>query len=271
MARLVNIPVLNDFVYTLLFNASYEQKRGLKGKYLKAAMDGRSAKIFASTSTREEKEFICAHFGVEFFYVMAKRSVTFAGLRDILEKFEVNKKVSAIRDISELGICVTSDKEFLRLLGLMSQSIHHHSFFLNMEFQRQGYHIQKWSKNNLNKGDLLTREVDESAKILVKTALNACLVMTDTPGMTGITEGEMKIMLYLYVFSNTYVEADKIYAHFVGRMTKQLYRTSIKRLIKSQYIQQHGQMKKKEYTITGQGISKVYDFVKSIFSANAIF
>jgi hypothetical protein len=137
-----------------------------------------------------------------------------------------------------------------------------------MEFQRQGYHIQKWNKNNLNKVDLLTREVDECAQNIAKSYLNACLVMDSTPGMTGITIGEMKLLLYLYTLSHTYVGDEKILTYFAGRMTKQLYRSSIKGLVKSQYVQQHGQAGRKEFTITGQGIAQVNGFFKSVFNAS---
>lgn len=268
MAKLVNIPILNDFIYTLLFNASFEEKRGLKGKYLRAAMNGKAAKHFATNSTREEKEFIMAHFGVEFFYVVAKKSTTLAGLREILEKFEVNKKVSAVRDIAELGVCVTSDKEFLRLLGLMSQSTHHHSFFMNTELLRQGYHIQKWAKNNLNKKDLETREADELTKKVVKLCLNALLVLDSIEGMKGMTRGEMMILLYLYTVSHTYMDDKDILDIFIGSMTKIYYRRSIKCLVQSLCIQQYGTYHDKSYTITAQGIGRVNEYLRAVLNSN---
>jgi hypothetical protein len=269
MAKIVNIPILNDFIYTLLFNASYEKKRGLKGKYLRAAMNGTAAKAFSTNSTREEKEYIMSHFGVEFFYVVAKRNVTLLKLREILEKFEVDKKASALRDVSELGVCVTSDKEFLRLLGLMAQSIHHHSYFLNNEFQRQGYHIQKWKRHNLNAADLATRATDETAATIARLCVNTCLAMSFTPGLTGITENEMNILLYLYSTAHTYIGDEDLYSRFVGSMNKTKYRYSIKGLTKALLVQQHG-TSKREFTITGQGIKQATEFINRVFSLSNV-
>lgn len=266
MPKILNNPILNDFVYTLLFNASIDEKRGLKGKYLRAAMNGAAAKRFATNSTREEKEYIMSHFGVEFFYVIAKRGVTLPMMKQILTKYETDKKVQAMKDIAETGLFVTSDKEFLRLLGLMSQSIHHPSFFLNMEFIRQGYHIQKWKKHNLNGLDMETREADESAKIVAKTILNGAITFDYSGGKTGVTPLEMKILVYLYTLSHTYIKDDLLFNYFSGAVNKNKYRYAMKALIKDQLIQQHGLSSKREYTISGAGVKHVNSFLQHVIS-----
>jgi hypothetical protein len=55
--KFITIPLLNEFVYTVLFEADYAQKRTLMGKYLKASMTAKGANAFARNSTREEKEY----------------------------------------------------------------------------------------------------------------------------------------------------------------------------------------------------------------------
>lgn len=260
MTKVVNNPILNDFVYSLLYGASYEEKRGLKGKYLRAAMSGKAAKHFATNSSREEKEYVMAHFGVKFFYVIAKREGTMATLKELLTKFDTGKKVSALKDIADAGIFVTSDKELSRLLGHMSQSIHHHSFFLNMEFIRQGYHIQKWKKHNLNGLDATSREIDESSKVLAKTLLNACLAMDFAAGGTGITPTQMKLLLHLYAISHTFIKDDELYGYFVGAFNKTKYRYAMKALVKEGLVVQHGPASKREVTISGTGIKRVNEF-----------
>lgn len=263
MANILIDPILNDVVYSLLYGASYEEKRGLRGKYLRAAMSGEKAKRFCATSTREEKEYMLAHFGVKFFYGFSREGVSMNKLKDILAKFDAGKKVAALNDIAEAGIFVTSDKEVIRALGLMAQSIHHHSFFLNLEFLRQGYHIQKWKKHSNNNQDMEAREADESAKVLATTMLNACVSMDYVTGLTGITQTAMKILLYLYASSHTYVKDDVIYARFAGAFNKTKYRYAMKALLKEGLIQQHGARFKREATITGPGIKHVNNFFNS--------
>lgn len=268
MPNIINNPILNDFIYTLLYESSIEEKRGLKAKYLKIALNGRLAKKFATTSTREEKEYILSHFGMEYFYIIAKRGMPLLKFREILNKFESKKKVAALKDISEEGVFVTSDKEFLRLLGLMSQSIGHHTYFLNLELNRQGYHIQKWKKNTVNKEDMLTREIDANAKMLVKTCLSTTLMMDYWPGITGISSVQMKVLLYLYTVSHTYVADEKLYGIFAGAITKNKYRVAAKQLFENQYIQKHVASNVREFTITGMGIKQVNEFVHKTLNLN---
>lgn len=267
MPSIVIDPILNDFVYSLLYGASYEEKRGLRGKYLKAAMSGETAKRFCSTSTREEKEYLLSHFGVQFFYVICKKGVTLQKMEEVLAKFDGGKKVPALREMAEAGIFVTSDKEFLRMLGHMAQSIHHHSFFLNLEFQRQGYHIQKWKKHNMDIRDMASRETDDSARVLATTMLNACVAMDYVPGSMGMTDTEMKLLLYLYPLSHTYVKDEVLYARFAGAFNKTKYRYAMKALIKADYVIQIGKRERREVTISGAGIKQVNDFFNSAMSA----
>lgn len=260
----INNPILNDFVYTVLYNASYEEKRGLTGKYLKAAMNERAAKSFASNSTLEEKIYLLSHFGMEHFFVFAKRGLSLQKFRDILTKFEANKKVSALKDISQDGVFVTGDKEFLRLLGFMAQSIHHPSFFLNLEFNRQGFHIQKWKKRNLNDRDLQLREIDENASNLAKIMLNGCLSMDYARTLMNIMPSQLKILLYLYSMPHAYVSDITLGEYFVGRISRLEFRSAIKTLLNGFLIQQNDE--EKSYTIAGPGIKKVNEYFKAVFT-----
>lgn len=266
MGKLINNPALNDFVYTVLFHASLEEKRGLKGKYLKAAMDGKAAKVFATTSTLEEKEHLLAHFGVESFFVFAKRGMNLLKFKDILEKFDKRKRVSAIADIAQEGVFVTSDKEFLRLLGIMSQAIHHPSYVLNLEMDRQGYHIKKWAKKYTNKEDVHTRELEANAKLLAQTCLSANLMMDFTPGNTGISAPQMKILLFLYTLSHIYVSEERILSALAGSVGKIQYAAAMRPLVAGQFVLRHA--KGKEYTIAGPGIRQVNEYMSRTLTLN---
>lgn len=268
VGKLINNPILNDFIYTLLFQASLEEKRSLPGRYRKIAMSSRLAKKFATTSTREEKEFVLSHFGMSYFYVVGRSGMPVEKFKDILDKFEKKKKALALKEMAEEMIFVSSDKEFVRLLGLMSQSIHHHTYFMNMEFQRQGYHIQKWAKNNLNQEDLLTREIDQNAKVVAKTCLNACVSMDYIPGRTGFTGTQMKILLYLYTVSHTYVPTDKIYNVFAGYISINAYRMAIKQLTDNMFVTKMNGKEEVSFTISGMGIKQVNDFTQKVLNLN---
>lgn len=256
-------PILNDFIYSLLYGASYEEKRGLKGKYLRAAMSGDTAKRFCTSSSREEKEYLMSHFGVNFFYVIAKKGATVKKMEEIFATFKMGKKALAMKEMAEAGIYVCSDKELIQMLGIMSQSIHHHSFFLNLEFVRQGYHIQKWKRTSINNADMATREASESAKLLAETMLNACITIDYVDGLVGISQTAMKLLLHLYSFSHTYIPDQVLYDRFAGAFNKTKYRYAIKALLKDDLIIQHGPKLKREITITAGGIKHVNNFMDS--------
>jgi nitrogen regulatory protein PII-like uncharacterized protein len=269
MANIINNPVLNELVYTVLFQATLPEKRGLKGKYFKIAMSQKASKTFATTSSKEEKEYILSHFGLEYFYVICNRGMTMLKFKEILDKFDKKKRVSALSEIAEEGIFVTSNKEFTRMLGLMSQSIHHHSYFLNLEIVRQGYHIQKWSKTYNNKKDMATREADASAKSLVRTCLSALFTMDFWPGSTGISAEQMKILLYLYSVSNSYISYGQMYGVFAGNTNNFRFSSSLKGLLTEDYIIKHGAGKAKEYTISALGIKQVNEFIQKTLNLNS--
>jgi hypothetical protein len=268
MGKIINNPALNEFIYTLLYQSTMEERRGLKGKYLKIAMSAKAAKIFATTSTREEKEYIMSHFGFEFGYVIFKRGMAMTKFKHILDKFEKKKQAAALADIAEEGLFVMADKEFIRLLGLTSQAIHHPAYFLNLELNRQGYHIQKWSRKFDNQEDMATREVDMNAKLVVRTCLNANMTMDYWPGTTGISVLQMKILLYLYSVSHLYVGEGKLFDIFIGVAAKFKFNNAIKGLIDNTFIMKNVSAKEKEYSITGLGIKQVNEFVTRTVNLN---
>lgn len=257
-------PILNDFVYTVLYNSSYEQKRGLEGKFLKAAMNEKSAKAFASHSSTDEKNLILSHFGFEYFTVIAKRGLSLEKMKDILTKFESNKKVSALKDLAEEGLIVTSDKEFLRLLGFTSQTIHHPTFFHNLEFLRQGYHIKKWAKRNLNQDDLSIRETDEMASFLANKFLVVHEKIEHSQALFGLSSNQLKILLYLYTKPHTYIPETELWDYFDSSMNTREFKTNLRALHRAYLIQPSVSERKKQYTISGAGTKKVNLFFDNV-------
>lgn len=262
--KIVNNAILNDFIYTVLYNASYEQKRGLEQKFLKAANNEASAKKFATKSTKEEKERILSHFGLSYFYVICKNGIGYKQLKGLLQKFEKGKTIAAMHELAELELFVTGDKDFLRLLTFMSQSIHHPSYFMNLEFLRQGYHIKKWSKRNLNREDLESREINETSTVLAKIFLRVSATMDNRKSVLGMTRTEMEILLYLWQFYNTMVSQETLYDYFIGYKTKYDITTSLRKLLENLLIEKQGVVKKKGYVISNFGIQQVKKFFDQI-------
>lgn len=265
--KILNIPILNDFIYTLLYEAPFEAKRGLRGKYLKATLTGRAAKAFAVNSTREEKEYILSHFGIEFYYVINPKKMQISVLKEILKKYQKDKRVSAMRDLAQEGIFVTGDEQFTHLLKLIAKSIHHPSFFLNLELKKQGYHTKKWSKIINDPVDLRDRDTYTKDNIVVRLMLNSILEIDNMSGRQGLFEKEMKVLMYFYVYKHLFIPEQDIADFFGGRMKKSEYKSALLGLLKTQLIQRSA-IERSEYSITSSGINEVANFRDTIFKSD---
>lgn len=247
-------PILNEFLYTVLYNANYEDKRKLQGKYLRAAISEKTAKSFVAHSTRDEKEYVLATLGFEFFYVIAKKDTKFKQFKDLLSKFENKKQVQAMAEIAQMGVFVTSDREITRLLGLMSKAIHHPTFFLNMELLNQGYNIRKWKRRAANHLDEDVREADEVSRSLSMTMLHSHIALQYCRGSVGLGESAMMILLYLHYHKMGNIPHTSLFAYFDGNMTKTEFTYAMKALNGGYCIETNSD---NEHSITGEGIKKV--------------
>jgi hypothetical protein len=263
-AKSIKNAVFNDFIYSILWEATYQEKRGLSPRLLKASMTQTAAKNFATHALWEEKQELLAHFGIEHFTVFVKtKNVNIKRLYDILAKYEQQGENLALQDIVNAKIFVTSDAQFVQLLRLTSKSIHKPQYFLNLELTRAGYHINKWKKRNLDKADLQMRELKDMATLLARYLFSASVKLTYCKAMTGIQPFEMQILLYLFVYANSYTTEEKIYQYFVGYQTSTKVRYALDALLKNQNIQKNA-LKPKELTITTNGINNVHNFIDEV-------
>lgn len=258
-------PILSDFLYTVLFNASYAEKRGLEGKYLKAAMSDKAARRFVENSTDEEKKVMLSHFGYRFFWVLMKEDFDKQGLRDLLDKFNEDKKVSALKDIMDKGVFVQSDKEFVRLLSFVSRTTHHNAFYYDMEFKRQGYHIEKWRKRIFLERDRLARDTDDEAKKLASYFLRATTSMQGMKDRMGLSLLEMQILCYLYSEPHITFSEQTIVDYFINTSNKGHTSGSVKRLAKSGFLDYETDNGKRSYIINTEGVKVVTEYFKTIF------
>lgn len=259
-------PIFNDFLYTVMYNLNATQKRTLHGKYLKAVMSEKSAKSFIMNATDEDKKIILAAAGLKFYWVFSKETTLPEHLRDMLNKFQEDRKVAALKDIAHQSAFVTSDKEYIRLLGLMSASIHQPSFYFDLSLLKTGFHLRKWKKRFVNPVDMEAREVDESAMLLARTLLSGMIVADYMKGVVGLTVCEVKLLLYLYVHPHLYISEKHLYEFFKGSVRNAEIRTAIRSLFKSGHIEGDGKAMDRSYTITGAGVKKINEYFKVVFT-----
>jgi hypothetical protein len=261
----LNIKLLNDFIYTILFNASAEDKKGLSGKYLSACENIKATKKFIDSATREEKEFLLAQFGYQFFYFISPYRPSNTTLKEYIERGGYK-----ITDIKKEGLYVHSDRELMHLVGLTCKSVHNPSYSMNLELMRQSYHVKKWSRAVPVKDP--TGDVAEADSVLMRTLLSATITMNYQAGITGLSDIQCQILLYLYVNRNkerSMSDLDDVFSGYKGRYTPSGFKTAINSLVLNQYIQRSAV--DKTLTITSLGIKKCQEYRDSVLINNNNF
>jgi len=263
-AKALKDSVFNDFIYSVLYNASYQEKRGLRGGLLKASMNQRAAKYFAHNASWEEKQELLAHFGIENYTVFVKTSsVNMKRLGDILKTYEKDGEKLALQDIVNERIFVTSDAQFVQLFRLMSKSIHKPQYFLNLELTRAGYHINKWKRRNVNKDDMAVREALQCANLLARYALSGAVKMEYTKATAGVKAFDLQVLIYFFIQANNYIPEADVYRYFSGYKTSRVIQHALSALLKSQNLQKN-LSNPKEFCITTIGITNVHNFMDEL-------
>ena len=259
-------PVFQEFLYSLLYNTTIEARRIIPPRYLKFIKNEGKAKDFIRRVNPEEAKALLSYLGVRHFQVfVAENNVNFKDLKQILDKFKNKEAISALKDIVEHKLFITSDKEFITLLGLVSQTIHHKSYTMNLELSRTGYHLHGWAKRLEHHP---SKDMLENANILAKTLLSGALKLENSDFLFSLRPMEVQILLYLYPLKHTYVPLNQLYTAFSGYLTKLKITGCLKNLLASQHIQRSAITKEKEYTISGVGVRVVNDYMQAVLHAN---
>jgi hypothetical protein len=261
----LNLSLLNDFIYTVLYNASSEDKKGLHGKYLNACENGKAAKKFLETASRTEKEYLLSQLGFQFYYVISHYKPSNTNLKEFIEKGGYK-----ITDLKKEGLYIHSDKELMHLMGLTCKSIHTPSYAMNLELMRQSYHVKKWSRSVPVKDQ--SSEVSEADSVLMRTLLSATITMNYQAGITGISDVQLNILIYLYINRNkerSFSDIENMFSGYKGRYTPSGFKSAINSLILNQYIQKSAVGK--TLTITSLGIKKCIEYRDSVLVNNNNF
>lgn len=262
----LNIPAFNEFVYSLLYNASIEAKRIIPPRFLRFIKKERDAKKFVRTANLDEALTLLSYLGVEhFLVVVAKDNANFKDFKQILDQYKDKKRVAALKDIIDLKLFVTGDKQFISVLGLIAQTIHHKAYTMNLELTRSGYHVHHWGKHLEDQPAL---EIQENSNALTKILLTSSLTLERSDFLFRLRPLDIQILLYLYPLKHTHVPFGPIARHFDGYVHKMKISSALKTLVLSQHIQKSAIAIDNEYTITALGIRIIDEYMAAVLHAN---
>lgn len=252
---------LSELIYSVARNAPLSLKRTLPMRLYRAISNEKAAKKFAAQSSYEEKREFLSYMGVKHYVVFANvDKITGGDFKEILQDFADGKPASASKKIADLNIFVSSDKQYVELLGVTAQSISSPRYSLNMELLRTGYHLQKWHRELKHPDHRKLREETEFDRELSKLISNLFTAHSMCESWFGITQDELRILLFLKIKTFTYVSHEDMVGKFVGSMTANQVAKAKRSLLKSFLIEKHYEPKKQEYTISARGILVVNQF-----------
>ena len=216
MSKILSVnPYLSEYVYDLLWNITDEDRRKLPRKYWRLLSSSTRARNFADFSTLEEKMQLFSALNMEYGIVFCQNKFNnVAVLKQILSKYQADRSAGAVKDITGLKIFVSADKEMSFLLSLISQTIHHKSYFINQQYNKVGFSVKEWDKTKTTIEGAEFKDAIENCDIIDKTLLNCMVNADNAPDLLGLTSFDVKTLLYLNQFRHSYIEREAVADYF---------------------------------------------------------
>src|ERR1700735_1039190 len=90
---------LNAFTYDVLYKATVEQKRGLNGRYLKAAKNSTTATAFSNSADIEDRAILLSKLNIPFAWVFGK--LEDKNLTEIYHTYKSDGQAKALKSMME--------------------------------------------------------------------------------------------------------------------------------------------------------------------------
>lgn len=203
---LINDPEFSEYVYFVMSTTPQEVLMKLNAKELSYFKDKLVMRRFADNETFEKRLLLLAKLEVPFCLVVGKRKPVDQVLEEIYTQYQyVEKRKALTQAMAREKVFVMSSNEVLIGLHMAAQNSHSSVYVLNYDYVKM--HSQL-TKETVNKHVKAARE---SFDILSR----ACLITTQKIGscdiIVGVSTLELRILLAMYPFKNTFVSAHKLY------------------------------------------------------------
>lgn len=262
---------LSELIYNIAREAPLSLKRGLPMRLFRAISSEKMAMKFACESSYEEKREFLSYMGVKHFVVFANvDKITGGDFKEILKDFSEDKLVAATKKIANLNIFVSSDKQYVELLGMTAQSISSPRYSLNMELLRTGYHIQKWHREIKNQEHKKLQQETEFDREFCRLIFNTLMAYRMCESWFGVTQDEMRLLLLLKIKTFAYISSEDLVGKFTGTMTPNQVAKAKRSLLKALLIEKHYEPKKQEYTISARGILITNQFRDKVINSPSV-
>lgn len=259
-AELFEIPIA-QFLYTCIYNMTTREKSNIPSHLYQQINTEKKAKRFCEKSSTDQKREFFSYLDIGFFWTFVNApNITAKQYLSIMKDIKKEHPVGALKEMCDRGMCITSDDEYIFLMGQMSRMVTSNVYVKNQELLRIGSGIKKWSKK-LKPDDEDSSDEIFSALRIIDAAYEK---ERHIPELLGISVFEYRILSFLYVSKDKYVPFKKIWDRFAGDIPQRKITSGQIKLAKALLIQRHYDWQKKEYIITRAGIRLVNEYLLAI-------
>jgi hypothetical protein len=261
-------PFLEEYIYTLSYNVTSEQKKNLGKSSLKILSTSTRAKNFSTWSSLDEKQKFLAEIGMRYYTLIVPDEInTVNELKVMMKKYEDGRANAGVEHAAKMKIFITSDKETTHLLGLASATIHHDNYLLSLDLMKTGHALKKWSKRVTNKDHEESKDAIDYADLLDRLFYESIIVSHYTEGLIGLKERDFLIIMYLHRNRHVYLSKERINDNFRGILPLSGVTSGIKQLLMNNYIRKHVDYMHPRYMITASGVQLISQFRNRVLAA----
>jgi hypothetical protein len=263
-------PGLAEFIYTVAATAPLSAKRHLPEKFYNKIKTEGAAKKFARTATDDQKKEFLSYFGFKTITLLSNHdSIWNPDLQSILRKYEADKKTTTLAEIINENIYLVSDKKTFDMLSRHADFIDTPLYKMHMEMLRVQKGQSGWGSRLESEDNELAKKKELAIVDYLKVMYSGVEDLLLCDRYFEISPIEFKALLFLFFHKNEYVDYDTIQKELHGFVSIKEARPIIRELLEGLYIQQHSDVRKKEFTITAKGVRSVMNFAtRSITKLN---
>lgn len=257
----VDIPSLNQFIYSAVYNAASTVKASLPPPLNIYVSTPERLKAFLRKSNLENKMLLMTQLGFKSCLQISPIGRTnMVVIASAAESVANGKHNEALEKLISDGIYVVSDKQVLAYNGLAANLIHSPIYTLNLSYTKT--RASKWPQDIDTDRLLIENEqIDRAEAELISCSFSFSEMVKE---YFGITQLEMMVLLVFYARKNKYLPNSYFDQYFVKQA--RYFNKSVAHLLAEEMIQENPvRSKEREYSISSFGIKTVLDYKRMIY------
>lgn len=267
---LINTPILNEFVFDLVFNASETDKQSFTLRQRRQTATPKKTKAFATNSTIDQKLMLLSKLGVGYNIVFGKpKDISRRAIKELYKKMEGKSSDVITENLLSEGICVINDRTVTLFMNMLGNMCDTETYMINRDFHKVAYHVRDWKDFDHPTNEDLT-ETKESVYVISKMILNFAMMKKEFSGVGQLGEIDLCILNFLFSKRNACVKKTVIIDYFLGVYKKTIVNASLSRLFRSSKIDR-SPTDPDDYSITSLGIESIMRVLKKITRDTVLF